>query len=419
MWLILQSPQTISSLETRHIKSPNTQSLLIHSSFFTILEERSRGDDGRTERGCRNDAGATLGVASRTCTFRVRVEHLLKETPVEAHSACCSIVQGVQIETSEERRAGRVAHALQEANALSEEEEEEISYVLVPADTSRPLQELTVRVPQTSTGDLLVEHLRQAFASNSSKTVDISLLQAQKTLVGLTGTPTSVSDETLQKVASEASVETFALVHPMPSNQFTGINIYLDEVGMLKRLPLNTRASAYAERAGFNPPPTLYGDVFLGRIKLKPAIRNVSFVLGIDTAMDSAPWLKSAQTENLEYQMEMNRITGRKDTQPTVAGSGGKVKEEVGFTWTQTEEELEVCVPLPSPDATSKQMQVKFHPQSLEVMFQNRDLVPTMRLFERIDADAATWTIDRAASPPQIVITMEKMVQALWPRILD
>lgn len=37
---------------------------------------------------------------------------------------------------------------------------------------------------------------------------------------------------------------------------------------MLKRLPLNKRASDYALRAGFNPPPQFYGDVFMGRVKV-------------------------------------------------------------------------------------------------------------------------------------------------------
>ena len=37
------------------------------------------------------------------------------------------------------------------------------------------------------------------------------------------------------------SCETFALVSPCPSNKHTGVNIYLDEVSMIKNLPLNPR----------------------------------------------------------------------------------------------------------------------------------------------------------------------------------
>jgi hypothetical protein len=45
-----------------------------------------------------------------------------------------------------------------------------------------------------------------------------------------------------------------------------GVNIYLDEAGMLKKLPLNARASELALKCGFNPPPTFYGDVYVGRV---------------------------------------------------------------------------------------------------------------------------------------------------------
>ncbi|GAX17889.1 hypothetical protein FisN_18Hh094 [Fistulifera solaris] len=323
--------------------------------------------------------------------------------------------RGVHISTAEERMAGRVKSALQEAEGL--EAGEEISYVLVPADTTQPLKELTVRRGATGGGDLLTEHLISAFSNNQSD-VDVSLLQEQNALLGSTDAPASVSHESLQKVAAQASVEVFPLVYPSPSNTFTGINIYLDEVGMLKRLRLNTRASKYAELAGFNPPPQFYGDVYLGRVqKLGGRITNQSFVEGIDTTYD-APWLKTAVTENLEHQMEMNRITGRTDaTQPSVAGSDGKSKVEEGFSWTQTEEELEVTVSMPE-DGSGKDLQIKFRPQALEVRFRQEPLV-LLKLFENIDVDSGTWTIDKSATPVKVIISMEKMEQALWPRIRD
>jgi hypothetical protein len=294
-----------------------------------------------------------------------------------------------------------------------------ISYVLVPADSSRPLQELTL--PRTRRGDLLVEHLKAAFSGTSSQ-VDISLLQQQSSnLLGSSNAPTAVSDKALRQVSSEASVEVFTMVHPAPSNKFTSIHLYLDEVGMLKRLPLNPRASAYATRAGFVPAPVFYGDVFLGRVckhyTAGGGIQNASFCLGVDTAMDS-PWLKAAMMENLEHQMEKNRITGRTgDLQPVVAGSDGAVKQEEGFSWTQTQEELEVTVSLPT-DNNKKDLEVKFRPQSLQVLCKTESLV-ALKLFERVDIDSCTWTIDRGTEKPQLVITMEKLEQALWPRIQD
>jgi CS domain len=186
---------------------------------------------------------------------------------------------------------------------------------------------------------------------------------------------------------------------------------------MLKRLPLNKRASDYALQAGFNPPPQFYGDVFIGRTQQKPKLKNVPFVLGYDTAMD-APWLKSAINDNLAYQMEMNQITGQKDVrQPSVAGQDGQAKIEDGYSWTQTEGELDVVVVFP-PDATSKEIDIKFHPRSLQV---SHNKVPKifLQLFERVDIDSCTWTLDKSKAENRVVISMEKQEEAFWPRIED
>jgi hypothetical protein len=295
---------------------------------------------------------------------------------------------------------------------------EEISYVMIPADTSKPLLERTVLVPAGYSGDYLVDHLQKEFSVGSDK-VDIALLQqqAQQTLSASPNAPASVSDQALQQVAQQASVESFTLVHPAPSNKFMGIQIYLDEAGMLKRLPLNTRASDYARRAGFEPPPQFYGDTFMARVQKTPAVRNLPFSLGVDTALN-APWLQKATTENLEYQSAMNEMTGRTNIrQSAVAGSDGNTKREDGFSWTQTEGELEVAVPIPAT-AKSKDIQVKFRPQQLQVIVQKEAKV-SFQLFEHVDVDGCTWTIDRTSETASLVITMEKMEAALWPRIID
>jgi hypothetical protein len=311
-----------------------------------------------------------------------------------------------------------VAAVMREAGDVTDQDE--ISYVLVPADNSKPLQELYFRPPPGANGDLLVDHLKPAFRGKSSQ-VDLSLLQQQstQTLLGSGDGPTQVSDDSLQKVAAEANVETFSLCQAQPKNKFTSIHIYLDEIGLLKRLPLNGRASAYATNAGFNPAPQFYGDVFIGRVQKKPFVKNLSFLLGPDTAFD-ALWLRSATAENLEFQMEMNRITGRSDTQPDKVGQGKpKLEKDDGYSysWTQTEEELEVTVSLPK-DAVSKDVKVKFLPQMIELSCKNETLL-SIRLFERVDIDGCTWTLDQRKDDLSIVVSMEKVEQAFWPRIKD
>ena len=333
-----------------------------------------------------------------------------------------SLRQGVHVTTPEERRMGATATDTADPSKNDDTAFREISYVWVPADDSQPMQERSVRVPANYRGDYLVDYLQKEFASGADK-VDISLLQqqAQQTLAASPDTPSSVSEASLKQVAQTASVETFTLVHPTPANQFTSIQIYLDEVGMLKRLPLNPRAAAYAERAGFVPAPQFYGNVFLGRVQKKPALVNQSFRLGVDTAPD-APWLSRATTENLEYQTALNETTGRKNArQAAVPGSDGQAQVADGFSWTQTEEELEVVVSIPA-SINSKDLQVKFRPRDLAVTVAKEPKV-SVRLFAQVDVDGCTWTVDRSSgnsdSSGTLVITMEKSDAALWPRMLD
>lgn len=99
--------------------------------------------------------------------------------------------------------------------------------------------------------------------------MDLNLFKGQATQFGSSNAPGQVSEDAMQAVADEGQVESFTLVYPTSSNKFTGVNIYLDEIGMLKRLPLNKRAGNFALRAGFNPAPMFYGDIFMGRLTVR------------------------------------------------------------------------------------------------------------------------------------------------------
>ena len=336
--------------------------------------------------------------------------------------------RGIEVNTPEERKASMVANALREANNLEGQEQQDaraVSYVLIPADKSQDFQEFSFVPPPLGTGgvatsDPLATHLKRAFRDKSDQ-VDLSLMNkvgdGAASLLGSNGAPASVSDATLRQVAAEGNVETFALVHPTASNQYTGVNIYLDEVGMLKRLPLNARASDLALRAGFNPPPQFYGDVFVGRVQSRPCARNLSFRSTGGNVAPDAEWLQRATMQNLEYQMEMNRLTGRSDTQASVAGQDGKEKLEEGYSWTQTEEELEIVVGL-ATEATSKEIKVKFNSTLIEIIYQKAPKV-VLKLFHRVDVDSGTWTLEKGSDKRKLVVTVEKVEAGFWPRIED
>lgn len=216
----------------------------------------------------------------------------------------------------------------------------------------------------------------------------------------------------------EGNVEVFPLVRGIQSNGYNGVNIYLDEIGMLKRMPLNLRAGEFAGKAGFNPPPKFYGNVFLGRVKTFPMLQNISMKIGIDTSLSSAPWLQKATMENLEHQMKMNELTGRSDLQPSGAGEDGidKVEKE-GYSWNQTEDEIEVKLRLHSK-TTTKDIKVTFQTKSVLVCVRGQDDVGiNIKLYMKTFADESTWTLDTLKSDKMLIITMLKTDSISWPRI--
>jgi CS domain len=322
--------------------------------------------------------------------------------------------RGVLIETSEERRINEVTKIMKESD---EKETEIIYFVYMSHDTSKPLKEMVFNCPIRVDGiDYLMDHLKPVFkAIGREKIVDLDLMRKYSSQTLSSSDARMPSEDTLLKISSECTVEKFALVHATKSNNHTGVNIYLDEAGMLKRLPLNKRASDWCTRAGYNPPPQFYGDVFIGRVKTRPYIQNVSLQISNDTSPDAA-WLKQATSDNLEYQLEMNRLTGREDLQAAIVGTDGKEGNEDGYTWTQTDEELEIIIPAPSHTIATKEVKIKFLPQSITVKCNNYGIL-NLELFEHIDPEGCTWTLDKKGTNVKIVITMEKIERALWPRI--
>lgn len=313
--------------------------------------------------------------------------------------------RGIQIETSEDRKAAAAATKHDEG----EGECDTIRYVHIPHDP-KALSERTVQRSKSkrhTAGDLLLTHLKPAFHSSDA---DLSLLKSSP-LVGSSAGPSTVSPSTLQSVAEkEGHVEQFRLVNPVPSNKFTGMNLYIDEIGLLKRLPLNQRAMELAQRCGYDPPPLLYGDVFVGRVQYQPTIGNVD--IGVEEVM-GGEWVERAAVQNLEYQAGTMGVSDER--QPVVDGMDGTEQEAEGYSWTQTNDEIEIRVPIP---ATPKPT-VTFRPMTLRVSV-GGDVNVALELYARVDTDGCTWTLEtnKDKSEKVLVITCEKSECVTWPRIV-
>jgi hypothetical protein len=342
--------------------------------------------------------------------------------------------RGVLIETAEDRKAaddgnGRLGLGLapifkQLAVSMDNTSPEDgVKFVWVPQDTTKPMATVTMPTSMTAStnpnipecgGDYFPTFLKPYFADR--KSIDASLLQDQATKHFAGGdlqqlAQGKITAASMNSVAAQGSVETFCLVHPADTNQYVGVYIYLDELGLLKKLPINDRATAMAAACGYNPPPLFYGDVFVGRVRTVPTRTNIDFVAGIDTDRGSA-WMRRAVSENVAWQQAANQVSGSMGaSQPAHKGTDGNVAQETNFSWTQEDDDIEITVPL--VDANKKLLKVIFKPKSVQVTYDKKE-VATILLYSAIDVDGCTWTVDKE----KVIITVEKADPGrAWPRI--
>ncbi|VEU44667.1 unnamed protein product [Pseudo-nitzschia multistriata] len=354
--------------------------------------------------------------------------------------------RGVEISTPEEREASRranessVAPILQQLYGLSLGTDggdgEGVKFVWIPADESKAMKTMVVPPSfiEANRGDVMPNFVKPFFAADKTR-VDAGLLQKQATkqftaggegssIKGKDGKPvdidmSKISPAALNAVAAQGSVETFCLVHPADTNDYTGVYIYLDEVGMLKKLPSNKRASSIGGACGYNPAPIFYGDVFVARVKTKPSMFNVDFEAGVDTDYGRAEWMRRAVSENLAWQQAMNEATGKSPKlaqmeQPAHAGTDGSVAQESGFSWTQDGDEVEITVPM-NAAVNKKEVKVVFRPGFVVVSYQGKE-VERIDLYESVDVDGCTWTL--SSDKTKLIVTCEKAdPDKIWPRI--
>lgn len=322
--------------------------------------------------------------------------------------------------------------ALNKDDDNSHNNNENIEFVMVPWDARKPMKKMILPACYNTAGDSLPEFVKPYFAD--SRTVDVSLMkeQAQKTIASSTkqvrdvakDTHSNITAASLNAIAAQGSVETFPLARPASTNEYCGVYMYMDELGMLKKLPLNSRASAFAQACGY-PSPKFYGDVFLGRVQTKPNMANVSFVVDKDTDR-GAEWMQRAPHENrawhdtaTEIQNEKRKIYLDSDKKE---GNGDNDHnndgEEAEMDWEQEEEELEIKIPFPNVDTIDKsKVKVAFLPKSIKIMYDGIDYLSIDPLWSSILAGDGcnTWTIEK---PSTLVVTVEIADPSVaWPQL--
>ena len=328
--------------------------------------------------------------------------------------------KGVEIETVEDRENKKKAATL----AADSSESLPFAYVKIPAERTEAVSEHTGRY-LLGGGDILTSLLSPRFADDGVLDTDVVARETAKTMKGMMigGSGTlggktlqAPSAQSLQEQARGGSCEAWPLAQPNEENDYRAVRLYIDEVGALRMRPRNERAEALAAACGLHG-VSLHGDAYVGRCSRAPlgGERNDSFTLA-DLDHESE-WVRIARKSHTERAQQLDL------TDSAHLASGGDAVAD-GFTWTQTEDDLEVRVtkglPADLSGAAKKKLSVSYGKgASLTVKFDGKEVLSMPKLFDRVAPDECSWSIEKGKgdAPPTLVIQMEKVSSRAWDEL--
>lgn len=307
--------------------------------------------------------------------------------------------RGVVVESPEDRREKQSLSSALRSLKVGDPGTRSFKYVKIPCNMDEPLTEETATVysDPRGYGDQLPILLAPRFAAG---VVNKDALQhaLPKHLAGSSDEQPKLTPEKVSEMGG--STESFRLSD--------SVNMYLDEVGALKRLAPNLRAAQLAEQCGYGRGVTFCGDMYIGRVMGSPP-QNTDFTFA---EMDlSSPWILSAAQENLARQQADNIQHGVSAEELATKGGSGD-----GYTWTQNETEIELECSLANNEAVQKKaVVVKYSPKNLKVTIkQNDTLEIDIKLFAPVIPDECSWHL----SDGKLQIALEKATEGeTWPAL--
>ena len=278
----------------------------------------------------------------------------------------------------------------------------EFTYVRIPVHDSEPLELLTATA--ATHGDILSEMLKERFAGGTLGNLDGLAAEFGEAAL-------NEKMEALKFHASKGTVEMFALVRASKETlpvANAATFLYLDEMGALKSKPVNRRAGELAAACGLDVESPFLGDIYVGRCCIDPLIHSVSVALAELEA--GSPFLAQAPSENVMYAAAMKELESAKEAKQPSGGDGtGGTNAAAGYAWTQTAEDVEITISLPS-GVTKTDIKVVIAAAFLRVTLAGGEGGWHIRLFKPIRPDETTWTVDKGS----LVISAEKHEALSW-----
>jgi len=246
-------------------------------------------------------------------------------------------------------------------------------YVFIPWDESNAMEERVMVIPREREMECLLDYLRDHFrvsgardganASDGAKQREILKKQLQESAAGR-ASEGSFTDEMMDAAMSMQMAQPVPLLAGSKKTGYVHVNMYVDDRGISKGLPLNRRASALSAEAG--SPQQVLGDAFIARIfDDDDRFKRLDFTL--DECSSDAAWMKRAKALSVEraetigdVQRTMTELSGHgavdldASSAPTAPLDPTQLPgPHQDFEWSQDEEEVTLKVQVPAHTSKS------------------------------------------------------------------
>ena len=115
---------------------------------------------------------------------------------------------------------------------------------------SCPIEEHELEIPEGRDVECFLEHVKGKLVSGSSKNEAVHNEARKQALLKNLPKGTTVTDDMLKAAGSMQLVENICLLSNSKANGFVGVNMYVDDSGAIKQLPVNVRATEICQCCG-------------------------------------------------------------------------------------------------------------------------------------------------------------------------
>lgn len=298
-------------------------------------------------------------------------------------------------------------------------------YVFVPADPNEAMEELEYVKDVSTLEDDCFRGFIEKYYAGQGQSVDKGVLLKQlqeRTGVNLEEkvAKSEMPEEAMARLLSSTSVEIFPVMLPTKTTEFEAVSVYLDDKGVAKELPENSRISGIVQACGY-PGQTFRGDCFIGRVfdDNEDEWRRTDFPI-TDCNSDAA-WIETTKKQrsnrsssDMSSMASKMGVNNPAHINPGMLGDTEAKGETEQYKWNQAEDEVEITF---KKDGISKAdkgaVKVAFSRQKLKVEFKGEVLLEG-GLYGTTQVDECTWTL----SDGVLQVNLSKAGEGSWPTLL-